>query len=362
GCRRCSIRIEPLAGYRHSGNEHAFQGARASKDSSPMKIAIVEDERLFRDVLRKACTMHLGHEVVGEAGSGREALLVVPAALPDLLVLDIHLPDMDGLDVLRFLRRKRALLKALLLSSYFDDYTLCRIEQATVQGFIDKSAHRAGAASGAGSASRCPTRRSRRSSGSRPRPSRSTGSTSCASWGCARAPNPPGLPGAAASPGPPPAAIFPPLADGTELQAADSGLARSGAKRSKPGGDRRPRPPADGAGDTARPERIAPDQRHAPGAPARHLPDAQSVVRADVHADRPDNPELPAHGLAPPAVRRHLHRPEAQAPFPRGWNDPGAGRPRAAFAGAKLRVDPRLLGPDRHGLVHLSSRSFAPAK
>src|ERR1022692_3536744 len=104
-----------------------------------MKIAIVEDERLFRDVLRKACTMHLGHEVVGEAGSGREALLVVPAALPDLLVLDIHLPDMDGLDVLRFLRRKRALLKALLISSYFDDYTLCRIEQATVQGFIDKS-------------------------------------------------------------------------------------------------------------------------------------------------------------------------------------------------------------------------------
>src|ERR1022692_2547838 len=103
-----SWRIEPLAGYRHSGNEHAFQGARASKDSSPMKIAIVEDERLFRDVLRKACTMHLGHEVAGEAGSGREALLVVPAALPDLLVLDIHLPDMDGLDVLRFLRRKRA--------------------------------------------------------------------------------------------------------------------------------------------------------------------------------------------------------------------------------------------------------------
>jgi len=104
-----------------------------------MKIAIVEDERLFRDVLRKACATHLGHEIVGEAGSGREALTVVPAALPDLLVLDIHLPDMDGLDVLRILRRKRALLKVLLISSYFDDYTLCRIEQAGVQGFIDKS-------------------------------------------------------------------------------------------------------------------------------------------------------------------------------------------------------------------------------
>jgi DNA-binding NarL/FixJ family response regulator len=104
-----------------------------------MKIAIVEDERLFRDVLRKVCAADLGHEVVGEAGTGREALLVVPAAIPDLVVLDINLPDMDGLDVLRQLRRKRALLKALLISSYFDEYTFCRIERASVQGFIDKS-------------------------------------------------------------------------------------------------------------------------------------------------------------------------------------------------------------------------------
>ena len=104
-----------------------------------MRIAIVEDERLFRDVLRKACVADLGHEVVGEAGTGREALLAVPQAHPDLLVLDIHLPDMDGFEVLRSVRRKRALLKTLVISSYFDDYLLCRIERADVQGFIDKS-------------------------------------------------------------------------------------------------------------------------------------------------------------------------------------------------------------------------------
>jgi len=104
-----------------------------------MKIAIVEDERLFRDVLRKTCAKDLGHEVVGEAGTGREALEVIPEVIPDLMLLDIHLPDMDGLDVLRQLRRRRALLKALLVSSYFDEYTLCRVERAAVQGFIDKS-------------------------------------------------------------------------------------------------------------------------------------------------------------------------------------------------------------------------------
>jgi DNA-binding NarL/FixJ family response regulator len=104
-----------------------------------MKIVIVEDERLFRDILRKACILDLAHEVVGEAGTGQEALQVVPAMLPDLLVLDIHLPDMDGLDVLQALRRKRALIKTLVISSHFDEYTLSRIERASVQGFIDKS-------------------------------------------------------------------------------------------------------------------------------------------------------------------------------------------------------------------------------
>lgn len=104
-----------------------------------MKIAIVEDQRLFRDVLRKACVADLGHEVVGEAGTGREALAVVTACLPDLLILDMHLPDMDGLDVLRSVRRRRALIRTLVISAYFDEHTLCRIEQANVQGFIDKS-------------------------------------------------------------------------------------------------------------------------------------------------------------------------------------------------------------------------------
>ena len=104
-----------------------------------MKIAIVEDERLFRDILRNTCVSALGHEVVGEAGTGREALEILPGAIPDLLILDIHLPDMDGFEVLRCVRKKRALIKTLVISAYFNDYTLCRIEQAGVQGFIDKS-------------------------------------------------------------------------------------------------------------------------------------------------------------------------------------------------------------------------------
>jgi len=104
-----------------------------------MKIVIVEDELLFLDVLLKACAKEFGHEIVGVAGTGREALDVVPATAPDLLILDLKLPDSHGLDILELLRLKQALLRTLVISSSCDEYTVYRVEQAAVQGFLHKS-------------------------------------------------------------------------------------------------------------------------------------------------------------------------------------------------------------------------------
>src|ERR1700722_17955021 len=103
-----------------------------------MKIVIVEDELLFRDVLLKVCAKDLGHEILGVAATGREALQIVPAASPDLLILDLRLPDAHGLDVLASLRRKQALLRTLVISVTCDEYTVFRVERAAVQGFLDK--------------------------------------------------------------------------------------------------------------------------------------------------------------------------------------------------------------------------------
>jgi DNA-binding NarL/FixJ family response regulator len=104
-----------------------------------MKIVIVEDERLFRDILRKTCASDLGHEVVGECGTGAEALELVQRLQPDLVILDINLPDMDGFAVVAAVRRVRVFQRILAISSYFDEVTLGRVERAGVQGFIDKS-------------------------------------------------------------------------------------------------------------------------------------------------------------------------------------------------------------------------------
>ena len=83
-----------------------------------MKIAIVEDERLFRDVLRKTCAKDLGHEVVGEAGTGREALEVVEKARPDLVVMDVSMPGIDGIEAMSRMLAKDHKLPIILNTAY----------------------------------------------------------------------------------------------------------------------------------------------------------------------------------------------------------------------------------------------------
>lgn len=65
-----------------------------------MKIFIVDDERLGRAELRRLLAAHPEFEIVGEARTGEEALRLVPALAPDLLLLDIQMPGMNGFDLL----------------------------------------------------------------------------------------------------------------------------------------------------------------------------------------------------------------------------------------------------------------------
>lgn len=77
------------------------------------KILIVDDEKDIRRLISHTLGFH-GHEVL-EAGSGEEAIEKVREAKPDLIVLDIMMPDMDGWDVLRELRKRGLRGKTLVL-------------------------------------------------------------------------------------------------------------------------------------------------------------------------------------------------------------------------------------------------------
>ena len=106
---------------------------------SPVRILLVEDHLMFREVLRKVCAEELRHEIVGEADDGRRAIELVAQVLPDLVLLDLHLPTLDGFAVLERLRKVSPHTRVLVLSSHCDNYTVFRIERARVQGFVDKN-------------------------------------------------------------------------------------------------------------------------------------------------------------------------------------------------------------------------------
>jgi DNA-binding NarL/FixJ family response regulator len=104
-----------------------------------VKIVIVEDHLMFREVLRKVCVDEMQHEVVAESGDGVEAIELIRRLEPDLVLLDLHLPSVDGFSVMTEVRKNARRSRILVLSSHCDEYTVFRVEQARVDGFVDKN-------------------------------------------------------------------------------------------------------------------------------------------------------------------------------------------------------------------------------
>lgn len=94
---------------------------------------------MFREVLRRVCTTRLKHEVVGETDSGTRAVELILELKPELIVLDLTLPDMDGFNVAERVLAKLPELRILVVSSHCDDYTLFRVEKSGVHGYLDKN-------------------------------------------------------------------------------------------------------------------------------------------------------------------------------------------------------------------------------
>lgn len=104
-----------------------------------MRVLIVEDHILVSDALKKVCTSTLGHEVVGVTFDGRTAIQMVLDFRPDLVLLDVELPQLDGFAVANAMRLVDPTTRILVISSHCDSFTVFRAERAHVHGFVDKN-------------------------------------------------------------------------------------------------------------------------------------------------------------------------------------------------------------------------------
>jgi DNA-binding NarL/FixJ family response regulator len=106
----------------------------------PIKVLIADDHALFREGLRMLLTQESGIQVVGEATQGDEALSMAEALEPDILLLDIRMPKVDGLTVLPKIREKSPRTKVLILSAFFEDDLIIEAMQNGAKGYLLKEA------------------------------------------------------------------------------------------------------------------------------------------------------------------------------------------------------------------------------
>ena len=82
------------------------------------KILVVDDSTLFRKTLREGLHSRFPSLDISEAKDGEEALRTIPTFLPDLIFMDIHLPNGNGLELTRFIKGLYPAIKVVILTSY----------------------------------------------------------------------------------------------------------------------------------------------------------------------------------------------------------------------------------------------------
>ena len=105
-----------------------------------IRVAIAEDHTLVREALRHLLTQSGRVQVIGEATNGREAVELVQKSHPDVLLLDISMPEKDGLQASMEIAAQGGSTRVLMLSMHTDDSYAVRAIRAGAAGYIQKSA------------------------------------------------------------------------------------------------------------------------------------------------------------------------------------------------------------------------------
>jgi DNA-binding NarL/FixJ family response regulator len=104
------------------------------------KVLLVDDHPLFREGIRALLAVESDIEVVGEAADGKQAIELAQKLSPDIIVMDLVMPGMNGMQAAQQLHDKYPDIKVLILSMYDDDEYVCQILKAGASGYVLKRA------------------------------------------------------------------------------------------------------------------------------------------------------------------------------------------------------------------------------
>jgi response regulator NasT len=134
---RSSYTERELPARRHGARRGPAQNVEEETGNvERTRVIIADDESLIRMDLREMLT-NLGYLVVGEVGDGRSAVNLARELRPDIVIMDIKMPDMDGIEAARILTEERV-APVLLLSAYSQQDLVQRAQKAGVAGYLVK--------------------------------------------------------------------------------------------------------------------------------------------------------------------------------------------------------------------------------
>ena len=111
-----------------------------SAEASPIRILVVDDHPVVRQGVAGLVGGHPDMRVVGEASNGREAIQQFRAHHPDVVLMDLQMPEMNGLDALMAIRDEAPDARIIVLTTYAGDAQVLRAIKAGARGYLLKSA------------------------------------------------------------------------------------------------------------------------------------------------------------------------------------------------------------------------------
>jgi len=106
----------------------------------PIKVLLVDDQALFREGLHTLLAVHADLEVVGEAANGEEALRLAAAQQPDVILMDVQMPVLDGVAATRRLHAEQPGARVIMLTTFDDDEYVFEGLRAGAVGYLLKDA------------------------------------------------------------------------------------------------------------------------------------------------------------------------------------------------------------------------------
>jgi NarL family two-component system response regulator LiaR len=108
--------------------------------ASAIRVVVADDHAVVREGLRTFLRLQPGIEVVGEAGDGVEAIEEARRLGPDVVLMDLVMPELDGIEAMRRIRAERPQTRVIVLTSFGEDEKLLPAVRAGAAGYLMKSA------------------------------------------------------------------------------------------------------------------------------------------------------------------------------------------------------------------------------